>query len=374
MSVHPHLRPLAAAALVLLLGACFEEPVHEGLEIRFDPEGSAARLELTVSLLTPDEDDDNFALRSRLEGERQRLLRGEDDWAGRFERLDAASHDVTFAREHGVLAGVEQTAQVDLSADPEALQRFFSDTLVSAFYRAEDGRAELSLQPLAAGRATRRQRQLLDRALGTWTRALAQHFAATDELYGYLDEHPDRAADCFSVLLEDVLPEEDGGRRSLLTEDEAERVEAVEETIAAGFEVLTIGAQEAYSINEISRLAFDPFPASLHVVPGGPVVEAEGFVPDGEGGLGVRSVTLWNALAGLEGRWVSPDPLLLYVRQSGGPEGGGGGGDGGLFDLDEVVAMERFHAPAPDADEVRLALEGRLVPEPLYRVVWKTAK
>lgn len=362
---------LPGALLALLLAGCFEEPVREELELRFDANESGERavVELAVTVVVPDEEIDSYPLRNRIEGLRHRLLLGEDDWGPRFERLDSPAHETVFEREHGVLSGIRQTAEIDVESDPEALRRFFSDTLVSADYRTGDGLAELSLQPLAAGRATRRQRQRLDRAMGSWTEALARHFEATGELYGYLDEHPDRAETCLSVLLEDVLPEEDGGRRPLLLPDEEVLVEAVEETMVDAWDVLVIERQEAYSLNEISRLAFDPFPARLRVIPGGPVVEMAGFSEDGDGGLRVPSISLWSALSRLEGEWLTPDPLLLYVHQSGGPYGAPGGP---LFALADVLAMERFHAPPPRAEEIRLALESLLTPEPLYRVVWRT--
>lgn len=365
-------RPLAVAVagLALVLAGCFEEPVRETLELHFQPNGATeqARVELEVTVLVPDEEIESYPLRNRLEGERYRLLQGEDDWSPRFDRLDSAAHETTFEREHGVLSGIRQTAVVDVTSDPEAIGRFFSDTLVSAVYRSEDGFAELSLQPLAAGRASQRQRQRLERALDPWTEALARHFAAAAGLYAYLDEHPERAEVCLSVLLEDVLPEEDGGRRPLLLPDEEPMVEAVEETMAEAWEVLVIAAQEAYSLNEISRLVYDPFPARLRVVPGGAVAEVEGFLEDGEGGLRVTPISLWAVLDELEGRWLSPDPLLLYVRQSGGPDLAAGGE---RFDLAEILALERFYAPPPRAAEIRLALETGLAPAPLYRVVWK---
>ncbi|MFP3938974.1 MAG: hypothetical protein ACLF0P_01585, partial [Thermoanaerobaculia bacterium] len=261
-----------------------------------------------------------------------------------------------------------------LHRDPRALQRFFSDTLVNAFYRVEagaaegQGRAELSLYPLSPGRATRRERQRLERAIDPWTETLARYFRAAGDLYAYLEEQPDRAEVCFSVLLEEVLPEEDGGRRPLLLPEEEALVEPVEEAMAAAWEVLLATSQEAYSLNEVSRLVYDPFPARVRVVPGGPVVEVEGFAEDDEGGLRVPGVSLWDALRALEGRWLSPDPLLLYVEQSGGLTGEP---RGELVGLEEVVARERTHAqPTPKPVAIRTALEQELAPEPVYRVAW----
>lgn len=362
-------------ALAFLLGGCFEEPVREELELRLAGDGTV-EVALTTTILVPDEEVDNLSLRRRLDEERRRLLLGEDDWVRRFERLDARSQETTFERDHGVLASARQSAVVDLDEDPEALGRFFSDTLVNAFYSADPadaggaGTAELSLYPLSPGRAGRRDRQRLERAVDPWTEALARYLLAAGRLYGYLDEHPDRAEVAFSVLLEDVLPEEDGGRRELPHPDEEPLVEAVEEAMAEAWEVLLVSSQEAYSINEVSRLVYDPFPARVRVDVAGAVVEVEGFEEDPEGGLRVPSVSLWDALAALQGRWLEPDPLLLYVGRSGGPTGV----PGPSFGLADVVARDRVHAPPPSAEEIRAELESRLVPAPVYRVVYRVER
>jgi hypothetical protein len=213
---------------------------------------------------------------------------------------------------------------VSLVDDPEALGRFFSDTLVGAFYSADaagDGTAELSLFPLAPGRASRRERQRLERAIDPWTEVLARYFRAAGRLYDYLEEHPDRAEIAFSVLLEEVLPEEDGGRRELLHRHEEPLVEAVEQAMSDAWEVLLVSSQEAYSINEVSRLVYDPFPARLRVEVPGEVVAIEGFAATPESGLVVPSVSLWQALTDLQGVWLEPDPLLLYVDRRGGTTG-----------------------------------------------------
>ena len=145
-------------------------------------------------------------------------------------------------------------------------------------------------------------------------------------------------------------------------------------------QILVIDQTEAYSINEISRLLYDPFPAHLRVVPGGRVIETEGFEP-GEGGGGregdesgaleIRGFSLWEALESLEGEWLRPDPLLLYVRLSGGITGR----PAPELTLDQIAARDRVAtAPPPPANEIRAAIEQRLEPEPLYRVVWETPR
>lgn len=358
--------PGVLALLALLLAGCFEEPEQDSLVLVLGAEGRAQVILTTA--FTVDDEDAQPALRNRMEGERRRLLLGEDEWVPRFERLGAVTHEKTFEWEKGALSSVHQTAVVDLAEDPEALGRFFSDTLVSAFFVVEDGWAELSLYPLAPGRITRSQRQRLDRAIDPWTGALTGYFRAAGRLYDYLEEHPDRAEVAFSVLLEEVLPEEDGGRRDLLLADEEPLVEAVETAMEAAWEVLLVSSQNADSINEISRLAYDPFPARLAVGVEAEVVETEGFEPGTESELRVPTVSLWDALTDLQGVWLEPDPLLLYVARAGGVTGT----PRENFDLEDLVARDRRHAtPPPKADEIRTALESRLVPQPVYRVLFQ---
>lgn len=361
----PRTAPLLAA--LLLLAGCFEEPVQQNLELRFAPDGTA-EVELATTFLYDDEKDDNPVLRARIEEERRRILLGEDEWTPRFERLRPASQRSVFERESGILTEARQIARVDLTDDPEALTRFLSDTLINAFYAAEEGWAELSIHPLAPGRATRRERQRYERAVGPWTGSIARYLAASTTLYAYLDEHPDRAPVAFSVLLEDVLPEEDGGRRPLLLAEEEELVEAVEDAMEEAWSILLVESREAYSLNEVSRLVHEPFPAGIRVDPAGTPVEVEGFVEGGDGLLEVPGISLWEALESLEGVWLEPDPLLLYVRASGGLTGAPGVG----LTLEEVLARERRAAePPPSAEEVRVGIESALEPAPVYRVVWK---
>jgi len=122
---------------------------------------------------------------------------------------------------------------------------------------------------------------------------------------------------------------------------------------------------EAYSPDELSHLAYDPFPARLTVhLPGPPLEAPEGFtVTNGGRDLAAAGPSLWEALKSLEGRWLTPDPMLLYVER-------GGQAGGHPLDLDTFVAQPRHSEPPPTTKEVQLALEERLRPASLYRVTF----
>jgi hypothetical protein len=129
------------------------------------------------------------------------------------------------------------------------------------------------------------------------------------------------------------------------------------------FGVLLVPSGDELSLDELSHLVYDPFPARLSVrLPAAPE-EVEGFARDAEGELTVPGLGLWPALRALEGRWLSPDPVLLYVERRGKSEEA-------PLDLAAFLARERRAMPPPSAAEVRLAIEERLQPASLYRAVW----
>lgn len=371
----PFALPLLALLLLGAAGSCFEEPVRDDLHVELAADGSARlRLETTLDSQPPVGEAANPALARRLESERRQREEGSDDWARRIRALESPDERLVQRREGGVLVAVERTAALPHAS---ALEDLFADTLVQAAHLETDGLAELSFVPLAPGRASPRERQRLERATGDWTDAVARYFRASRDLYRHLDLHPDRAEDCFAELLSGSGPEgdDDGSDGDgdgdgeepdiVLTPREEALVRAVEEAMAEAWDVLVVPADEAASLNEISRLAHDPFPARLTVTVPGEIVERQGFELAASGELTVPGVTLWDALRSVSGVWLSPDPMARIVEESLRPTGG----------LDpEALAVEprRWAEPLPDGVEIRRVLEERMVPEPVYRVVWRT--
>ena len=90
----------------------------------------------------------------------------------------------------------------------------------------------------------------------------------------------------------------------------------------------------------------------------------EGFEAGPGGALVVKLVFgLYEALEMLGGVWAHPDPLVTYVAAARGV-------DDARLTL-ESLAGEPRTAAAPSPDKVRTALEERLRPAPLYRVVFR---
>lgn len=351
------LKRLLALVSLALFVSCFEQPVREDLRLRFLPNGAFVATR-TVEITDPQ--DGNPALARRLAATRQEVLDGTGPWTPRFASLEPGAERFSWEKR---LGEVHKATHSAVSDDPESLDRFFSDTSLAVTYTVlpESGTAELTIATGPSARATRAQRKEMERTLGDWSGDVKEYLEATRALYDYLDDHPDRAEDSFSALFEDLLPE---GRPEGGTGPSAEEQRLVDRLGKAMEEVLDIllvprGAD--HSPDEISRLVYDPFPARLTVSLPGPPLEAEGFEKgQGDREFTVPSLGLWEALRSLESRWVSPNPVLVYMESRGEDS----------FDLESFLSQPRRAEPTPAAKEVRQALAAQLSPQPFYRLTW----
>jgi hypothetical protein len=315
----------------------------------------AARVEIG----DPEGAGSNPALKRRLADTRRALLDGTDPWSARFAALEPAAERFSWDKRLGDVKTVERAAAL---AEPEDLARFFADTDVAVEYRVDGTRAELRIVPGQPGRATRRQRQQVEKAMSEWTEAVAAYLDRAGALYRYLEQRPDRAAACFGALFEQALEEKARARLPAPAPEETRQVEALGDAMEKVWAVLQVGSGESYSLDELSHLVYDSLPAPLTVkLPASPL-EIEGFAPGPDGALSATGPSLWTALKSLEGRWIEPDPLLLYVAHAGRSDQ--------PLDLDALLARSRQTAPLPTAAEVRREIEARLAPKPLYRAVW----
>lgn len=350
----------ALIAAGLLLSSCFDPPIDESLQLRFLPDGMVV-VTSTVEF-AGQERQGNPALERRLAQARQAVLEGWDPWSRRFAAVDPAAERFSWEKRLGELHKGTRSAVI---SEPRDLAGFFRDTSIQVFYEVRGGTAELVITPGAPARATRKQRKEMERAVEEWTGRVAEYLAASADLYRYLAGRPDRARACFGALFEELLSETDREGLEDLYDQERGRVDRLGEAMAGVWDVLLVPEGTDHSLDEVSHLVYDPFPAPLTVrLPGAPLEGPEGFAVDEEGkSLTAAGPGLWRALRALEGRWISPDPLLLYVAR-------GGQGRKEPMDLDEFLALPRRAARPPSAAEVRRAIEERLQPAPLYRVTW----
>jgi hypothetical protein len=347
-----------ALVLVLALAACFEEPVEERLHLCFLEDGTLVVTAATRVNQVPG-GDGNPALKRRLDEVRRSLEQGDDDWRRRFRALDPLVERLVLDRVAGDVTELRRSA-AGVGAD--GLRAFFADSGVSALLDIADGRAELSLAPGPSQRSTHDQRTAVDAALGRWTDLLGRYAADVGALYGYLGERPERARACFSVLFA-TLTRSPGER---LDEREATLVKAVEDDIDEAVRIFDVADDDVYTINELSHLVFDPFPARVVVRLASAALESEGFRREQDGSLVVPGLGLWEAFESLEGRWLDPDPLLTVVRRQ--------RDRSHPFDLDAFAALPRRAAPPAGAGEVRAEIVRLLTPAATYRVTWNVVQ
>ncbi len=346
-----HRLRLAAPLACLLLLACFDftPPVEEHLLLSFLPDGGL-RVRLTVELHHPEGKRASSNLGRRVRQMEQDLLAGWDPWSRRFGEAGAAIESFHWEKEEGRLTYLERNLVLD---DPSDLTDVLADTPIHATYAVDGGTAELALYPGMPGRATRRERREVERALETWTELLVDYFQALEELYRYLDLRPERAMACFGNLFEN---DDDYGE---LTAEEDLLLENVGDATSGLLEVLDVDAERAHSLDELSRKVYDPFPATFEIELPSPALEAEGFRPLGKQWT-VAGLSLWSALELLA---LTPDPLTAWVaHQRAAPDE--------PFDVEAFAARTRT-ARGIEESEIRVALSDALTPADVYRVTWQ---
>ena len=343
-------------ALVPLLSGCFEDPIQETMSISFDEQRVATvSVESVIRSDTP-----NPPVRERVEEARRSFLEENDPWSRRFEALRMIEESYTRKKEDGDLTEIHRSARIK----PDELSRLFADTAINAGYLEGPGWAELSLYAGESQRATREMRARYEGAIDGWSRDVAAYLSVAAEAYAYLQSNPDRNEAIFGPIFGDMLPEERLNSLPEPTEQEASLIERLEDRMSRVSALLSIDEGAAYAVDEISRLIHDPFPARLTVRVSGRIRETEGFVRD-EDGLRVPAIGLWAALESLEGRWLTPDPLLLQVSHLLNPP------DDSPFDFDGFLESRRSWQPTPSPGEIRSAIEAELERAAVYRVRWE---
>jgi hypothetical protein len=346
---------VAVLAAILALSACLEPPVSESLQVRL-PSSGGYLVTVTVALRERDDYGDRPDVQDRLDAAARELDERRDPWADRFREMepDAVREIIDRRKDERITRVVRHARGFDISS----LSRMLRDTGVGVAYAEGEGWRELTLVPEADGRASASQRRRVSLALATWSQDIAAYAKATIRLYRYLDAHPEHAKACLARVLSDKTDD------SALSPEGDELASAVEEAMNQVVLALWPGEHDAYTLDEHSRRVYDCFPAPTTVVVSGTILEREGFPGELSEPLRIPERSLWSALLRLEGRWVSPDPLLESWRAD---------VSGRLLDSGEFAALPRRVAPPPTAGDVKRAIEAELRPPAVYRVRWKPA-
>jgi hypothetical protein len=351
-------RIILIALLCLPLTACFEEPILEHLHLTIRNDGSVVAT-VVQQVASSERSQDNRALADRLEESRETLEQGLDPWSQRFANLEPLAEHHSIERVEGEVRRSIRSA-VFASFD-EAVRLVEADGLTGNLVTT--GRAaELNLFPTGGSRATYFQRQDADRRMHRWSAELADYFDAVVDLYSYLDQQPERTVPCLAHVFD---KDEDIGATGPLEPVEEELVERVKESMEEVAAALLVPDDGAHSLNELTRLVYDPFPARLTVAVDADVLDSSGF-STGAGFFERPAVDVWNALRSLEGRWISPD--LVTAAAAPVP-------DDQQPDPDVLVlaSQARRYSSPPTSGEVESAILAELIPEELLRLRWRAA-
>jgi hypothetical protein len=352
------IRAAVAAVACVAAAACFEEPVREHLHLTLI--GDQAVVVTTVQEIAgPEAAESNPQLAARLDERRTAIERGWDRWRPLFDELQPGIERTTLEKEGGVAwRAVYSAATTDFDAVARLLASQGLDAILD-HDQIDDHSSEheLRLYPVGSPPATSNELREVERRLDEWSVTVAEYLAEAVALYEHFERRPDRAVPCLSHLFDRHGPEP-----AALDKGEEELVARLKDRIQAVARVLQVDSGEAYTLNELSRLAFDPFPARLTIAVRGEPVVVEGFV-EGDGFLERPAVDLWRALAGLEGRWLEPDLVTAMIAP--GPQ------DRQPEPVPEDFAtIARRWTKAPQPSEVAAALRAELVPVELQRVRW----
>jgi hypothetical protein len=174
-------------------------------------------------------------------------------------------------------------------------------------------------------------------------------------MYGYMNENPRRAKEIFGALFRD----EDDGQPLLITAEEHDLVLNLRRALN---EITEDDSTE--QLEAEADIVYNPLPARIVVhVPGEPLV-VEGFAAGKDRELVAEPPSLLEAVASLEGRWVTPDPLAFSTR----PEAGNDPESEAAI----IAAMPRRTSAVVGTIEVGEAIVQKLRPAPRYRVRWIT--
>jgi hypothetical protein len=342
-------------ALCLPFVACFEEPVSERVHLTIRNDGMVVmtivhEVAPTGRWLT------NVALIDRLAEARDTIGRSLDPWSTRLASQEPLAETVRFERDHGEL--VRSMRSVVLPFE-QAVQVLEGDGLTGSFDRDME-RYALRLYSTGGSRASAVQQQLLEQQMSVWSVEVAAYLRTLIDLYRHFDTYPDRAVPCLASLF-DLWDVEDG--LPPLDRLEVDLVGAAKSAMEGVAEALLVPDDGAYSLNELSRLVHDPFPARLTLEVSGEVLGVDGLSPSASTFERPR-IDAWTALRSLAGRWAAPDIITATVAPVSEEE---------LPEPDPVAFASRVrrYTSAPTAVEVRSELELQLTAADRLALDWR---
>jgi hypothetical protein len=339
---------LLLAALLLAGGCALRSPVSHRVIIDIDRDGDHAR----VTAITELSHGDGELMERRIAVMRDALLGGHDEWSNRFGALNLESERVILDKERGELRRAEHSAVMGR----DDLQRFFGDTpLLTKFTRGNTW-SELAIYAGSSTRATRQQREEVERILDEWSHRSAHYIDQMSRLYEFLDRHPQRARDDFALLFADP------GSGHATNDEEDALVTGAREATDAVSKMFDAERKSAWSIDEEFDLVYNPLPAEIVVHTPHSIQLSEHFGKKGDDTVLIRRSGLLDAIRALEGRWLTPDPLAIALQS-----------DEEHSEMPteaEFAKMPRKGTRSVTAEEIKAAFLEALTPATSYRVRW----
>lgn len=417
--------PFIAALLVAVFAGCTDDPVSESVTLEFFPESADApnpaegdtaplpdtagyvRVEAQVDIRRHMIPKDNSLIARRVNDRTEALMSGYDPWHIRFDRVfEPIADGAEWQRAGQELTSYRRWA---LASDPNtALQDFFVDTPMRPIFEVLDNERRLPDQSrpppqtvtlafvFSGGtRATAGESSTTYRGVRAFAADASRYQRRLAVLWNYMDENPGRRFETlrglFAAADGEELPEsrliaqprqlappaapppERRGSESLPRLRDLE-IELIERVVAAGeplVRIFEVPKDDSFTLQELSRRVFDPFPGVVTVKPDGVVAEAVGFV-ESSGGYSIPSLDLWSAYRALDGLFVSPDPLVFLLETQ--------NDDFGCDEDDEACRnrerVSAFLQGAPlsaspgSSTRIQQVLEAELRPLDEYRLVW----
>jgi len=338
---------IGALIVVLFLAGCARSPVMDDLTIEpaKDSDFMVVTVSTTFALQT-----ENDQVRDRVEAARSAALSGVDAWSLRFARLSPEEEQVSYARTRGALDRVTRSARIEGGA----LQQLFSDTNITVDFVHGEGWRELTFYPGTSTRATREQRQHFEAELGRWSESVGRYFTTMDHLYDYLEDQPQRARYIFAALFSEKGRD---GAEPVVSEEELPLIEAVGRAMEEVSGRMDDQEGRAATFLEEADLVFNPFPARVLIRLPTEALSSEGFTKE-KGTLTIEPVDLYASIAGLEGQWISPDPLALLLREQ-------------TPTAAEMATIPRHSRAVVSSNEIARAITAQLTRPRTYRVRWR---
>ena len=378
-----------AAAIAATLAGCAPKPVEESLRIEFVSEpGSDVRMEIRaeVELNRDAIDEDNEAVRQRIDRVAAELAGGTGPWHERFDRLRSpASDGIDLGEEKGELSRFQRWA---VMTDPgTALADFFADTQIVPAYEVSGGHASadgqpplprtvtLTFKPASESPSTGVELDDARRELLKVANTIVQLQSTVDEMWTYLEENPQKRRSWIGFL---ALGDDEGLdelEADLSTYEEELWTRLLEDTFSALWPEEAMDGDQFELYEQLDEV-FLAFPANVTVKPDGEVIEAIGF-REAEDGYLVAAGDISRAVADVLEGIISPNftrfwagaDLQSFLRGSQDTRTEEEESCDRDCRLDEVSAGPFVVHPA-EASDIAAGLETALTPLGEYRLRW----